>query len=84
MLQEFNEDQLKSLPTLSAAVVSEEQISHLSESQHQALTRVQKEVPVLRHSSDNEILNRDQSGSSVASVPVRNLCLLIVALVVIL
>ncbi|XP_069695018.1 uncharacterized protein [Periplaneta americana] len=49
IFKELDEDQLKSLSTLSAAVVSEEQLSHLSESQQLALVRVQRELPVLKH-----------------------------------
>ena len=64
-------------------MVSEGQISHLSESQEQALMRVQREVPVLRH-SDNEVGYRDCSTFLSASVPVTSVCLLIVTLVVLL
>jgi hypothetical protein len=59
LFQELNDDQLKSLPTLSAAVVSEEQLSYLSESQKLSLARVQKEVPILKHSKDTDCSTKE-------------------------
>jgi hypothetical protein len=59
LFQELDDDQLKSLPTLSAAVVSDEQLSQLSESQQLALERVRKEIPVLKHSADADSITTD-------------------------
>ncbi|PSN41287.1 hypothetical protein C0J52_09873, partial [Blattella germanica] len=73
LFKELNEDQLKSLPTLSSAVVSEEQKSHLSESQQEALVRVQTEVPVLKPSI---LRTRSQSKAS-DSIPAKSILLLL-------
>lgn len=51
LFQELDSDQLKSLPTMSAAVVSAEQLSYLSESQQSALARVQRAIPILKYST---------------------------------
>lgn len=83
LFQELDSDQLKSLPTLSAAAVSPEQLSHLSEAQQSALARVQREVPILKlttsKSSISKYNNKQESGASTKDL---NL-LVIVALAVI-
>jgi len=83
LFQELDSDQLKSLPTLSAAVVSEEQLSHLSEAQQSALARVQRGVPILKLASSKSSIskhnNKQESGASTKDL---NL-LVIVALSVI-
>lgn len=83
LFQELDSDQLKSLPTLSAAAVSAEQLSHLSEAQQSALARVQRVVPILKlatsKSSISEHNNKQESGASTKDL---NL-LVIVALAVI-
>jgi len=64
LFQEFNADQLKSLPTLSAAVVSEEQLSFISETQLLSLARVQKAVPILNTDSSTEENDRLKGSAS--------------------
>jgi hypothetical protein len=83
LFQELDTDQLKSLPTLSAAAVSAEQLSHLSEAQQSALARVQREGPIWKlaasKSSSSKHNNKQESGASTKDL---NL-LVIVALAVI-
>jgi hypothetical protein len=59
LFQELDDDQLKSLPTLRAAVVSDKQISQLLESHQLALERVRKEIPALEHSADADSSKTD-------------------------
>lgn len=83
IFKELDDDQLKSLPTLSAAVVSQEQLSHLSGSQQLALTRVQKEVRILKYSEDTDssIKQNHKPNGSASSMDIN--LLVIVALAVI-
>lgn len=77
LLQEFDDDQLKSLPTLSAAVVSKEQLSYLSESQKLSLARVQKEVPILKHLKDPDCSTKE-NGRVRGSASFKNFSFLVV------
>jgi hypothetical protein len=84
LFQELDSGQLKSLPTLSAAAVSAEQLSHLSESQQSALARVQRVVPILKLSAgkgSSSKQNNKLKGSSASSKALN--LLVIVALAVI-
>jgi hypothetical protein len=83
LFQELNDDQLKSLPTLSAAVVSEEQLSHLSGSQQLALTRVQKEVPILKYSEDTDssMKQNHKPNGSASSMDINLLVIIVLAVI---
>jgi hypothetical protein len=83
MFQELDEDQLKSLPALSAAVVSQEQLSHLSASQQLALRRVQTQVPTLKYSEhmDTRIKQNHEPNGSASSMGINLLVIVALGLI---
>ena len=84
LFQELDSDQLKSLSTLSAAAVSAEQLSHLSEAQQSALARVQRVVPVLKRAAGKSTISKHNNNEQESGASTKDLNLLvIVALAVI-
>jgi hypothetical protein len=83
LFQELDDAQLKSLPTLSAAAVSREQLSHLSASQQLALRRVQNEVPILKYSEDmdSNIEQNREPDSSASSTDMNLLVIVVLGLI---
>ncbi|XP_023726242.1 uncharacterized protein LOC111874734 isoform X3 [Cryptotermes secundus] len=83
IFKELDDDQLKSLPTLSAAVVSQEQLSHLSRSQQLALTRIQKEVRILKYSEDTDssIKQQHKPNGSASSTDINLLVIVVLAVI---
>jgi hypothetical protein len=79
----LDSDQLRSLPTLSAAAVSAEQLSHLSELQQSALVRVQKVVPVLKlAASKSSSSKHDSKKNRCASTKDLNLLVIVASAVI--
>jgi hypothetical protein len=83
LFQELDDDQLKSLPTLSAAVVTKEQFSHLSASQQLALRRVHEEMPILTYSEDmdSNIKQSPEPNSSASSTDMNLLVIVVLGLI---